>query len=186
MPSDQDRIKTSVAQFVRKFVGNHLVGARMDYLATYQCRAVAQNADGTLELLPDDSRLPSYSKVPIRYGVPGVSATVAGGARVLLEFASGNPQKPIASLWESASVTILTVTASAINLGGAGASQAFVLGTQYASHMATLQTQLGAASAAATPLLLPPAAAALKAALLAAQVAAGQLAADISTAIKGQ
>jgi hypothetical protein len=76
---------------------------------------------------------------------------------VLLEFAGGDPQKPIATVWESASVTLLTVTATAIKLGGSAAAEALVLGTTYA-------TQMNALAAAISPLMLPPAAAAAKAA----------------------
>jgi hypothetical protein len=89
-------------RIVRALVGNTLIGPRVDWLAKYDARVVAQNADGTLELKPDDDRLPSYSGVPIRYGVPGIAATVAAGARVVLEFSGANPQRPIATVWESA------------------------------------------------------------------------------------
>ena len=105
MASDYDRIKSGLVAIIRRTVGAFIV-QRVDFLAAYQCKVVTQNGDGTLELQPDDVRLPGYSKVPIRYGVPGVSATVAAGARVLLEFAGGDPQKPIATVWESASVAV--------------------------------------------------------------------------------
>lgn len=112
-----DRLSAALEAIVSKVIGH-----RIDYLAAYPCRVVKQNADGTLELVPDDARLSSYSKVPIRYGVPGVSATIAAGARVLLEFAGADPQKPIATVWESASVTqinIVTGAGATINIGGA-------------------------------------------------------------------
>ena len=112
-----DRLLIGIAGLVRALVGNELLGPRMDYLAAYPCVAVKQNADGTLELQPDDTRIPPRSNVPIRYGVPGVAATISGGARVLLEFAAGDPQKPIATVWESASVLTLAVVCPAIALG---------------------------------------------------------------------
>lgn len=90
----------------------------LDFLASYPARVVAQNADGTLELQPDDARLPGLSNVPVRYGVPGIRATVAAGARVLLGFAAGDPSKPQAELWEMASVTKLEITATQIVLNG--------------------------------------------------------------------
>jgi len=108
-----DRFTASLEAFIRQ-----VFGQRLDYLTGYQAKSVKQNADGTLELVPDDSRLPSFSKVPIRYGVPGIAATVAAGARVLLAFAGGDPAKPIATVWESASVTALTVTATTVNVNG--------------------------------------------------------------------
>lgn len=171
-----DRLSIALESFIRS-----VFGQRLDYLAAYPSKAVAQNADGTLELVPDDARLPTYKQVPIRYGVPGVSATIAAGARVLLEFAAGDPQKPIATVWESASVTQLVQTASAIKLGGSGATEALVKGTSYATHMANLSSALTALNAAITPLMLPPAAAAAKAALQLAITAANALAGDVSS-----
>lgn len=112
---DYDRIKLGLVSFIRRTLGAWIVN-NVDYLAAYQCKVVSQNGDGTLELQPDDSRLPPFSRVPIRYGVPGVAALVSPGSRVLLEFASANPQKPIATVWETASVTRLTVTATDVKV----------------------------------------------------------------------
>jgi len=181
-PPLNDRLKGGFEKAVRA-----IFGPRIAYLGQYSAVVKAQGSDGSLDLLPDDAAIPGLQGVPIAYGIPGVTVTVAVGARVALTFlGGGDPSKPRATVWDSGSVTAMTVTATAIKLGSSSASQAFVLGTQYATHMGTLQTQLGIASAAATPMLMPPAAAALKAALLAAQAAAVQLAADISTLIKGQ
>jgi hypothetical protein len=100
---DLDRLTSGLASFVRAQF------PRLDHYAAYWARVVAQNADGTLELVPDDARIPGRSNVPIRYGVPGVTAKVAAGARVLLEFASGDPSKPFATVWESAVPTEIVV-----------------------------------------------------------------------------
>ncbi len=101
-----DRLTRAVGAVVR-----HLT-AHLDYFALYPAKLVSQNDDGTLELKPDDSRLPGLSKVPIRYGIPGVTVKVASGARVLLGFEGGDPQQPVATLWEKGSVTEMTVDAS--------------------------------------------------------------------------
>lgn len=93
-----DRLLAPFAALVRRLT------ARIDYLALYACRVVAQNTDLTLELQPDDARIPSLSAVPIRHGLPGVTVRVAAGARVLLAFENGDPSKPVATLWDSASV----------------------------------------------------------------------------------
>jgi hypothetical protein len=74
------------------------------YLGLFPAKVIAQNADGTLELQPDDSRLPGMSRVPIRYGIPGVSVKVAPAARVGIEFEAGDPARPVATVWDSASV----------------------------------------------------------------------------------
>jgi hypothetical protein len=107
-----DRLKAGLAAFVRAQF------PRIDYYAGYWSRVVSQNGDGTLELIPDDARIPGRSNVPIRYGVPGVKATISPGARVLLEFAAGDPSKPFATVWESASVTKMEVTATEIIFNG--------------------------------------------------------------------
>lgn len=95
-----------------------IVEPRIDYLAVYPCKVLAQAADGTLELRPETSRLPEMVGIPIRYGVPGVQAKVKPGARVMVEFASGDPRHPMATIWESAAVSELTITADKVLLGG--------------------------------------------------------------------
>ncbi len=117
-----DRLSTALVALIRS------IFPTIDYLALYPARVIAQNLDGTLELQPDDSRMPGMSSVPIRYGVPGVTAKVSSGARVLLGFAAGDPSKPVAELWESATVT-------EINLGAA---------TQYAALGTDVRTELDA------------------------------------------
>ncbi len=105
-------------------------GARLDYLALYPARVVQQTADGKLDLIPDDDRrLPHFQGVPIVLGVPGVTVTVLAGARVLLGFASGDPEKPQAWLWElqTAVVSELRLDAATIRFNtGSGSSIARV------------------------------------------------------------
>lgn len=82
---------------------------RIDRVALYPARVVSQAADGTLDVVPDDPRLPAASGVPIRAGLPGVRVTVPAGARVLLTYAAGDPRWPVAALWELGTVTQLAV-----------------------------------------------------------------------------
>ena len=82
---------------------SRVLGDRLDYLALYPARVVVQNDDGTLDLQPDDARLPAMQRVPIRYGVPGVTATAAPGSNVLVGFEAGDPARPVAMLWEVSS-----------------------------------------------------------------------------------
>lgn len=92
------------------------VTARYDYHGAYRCKVIAQNDDGTLELKPEGSRMPPTSRVPIRHGIPGVDVTVNDGAMVLLEFEDGDPRHPIATLWDTASVKAITVTAKEVHV----------------------------------------------------------------------
>lgn len=100
-----------------------LVGSRLDRLALYPARVVAQSADLTrLDLQPDDSRIPPCAGVPIRHGIPGVTVTVASGSRVLLGYAAGDPMQPYAALWEAGSVTLVSVNGGAVKVARDGES----------------------------------------------------------------
>jgi hypothetical protein len=86
--------------------------APLDYFGNYAARVDAQNGDLTLELRPDTDRLPGLSKVPIRHGLPGVEVKVKTGARVMIGFDGGDPQRPYAMLFEtSAHLLELVITA---------------------------------------------------------------------------
>lgn len=81
---------------------------RVDYLALYPCVVVAQRADGTLDLTPEDTRLPPPQGVPMRT-LRGLSVEVTAGARVLMGFEAGDPSRPVALLWELGSATVVRV-----------------------------------------------------------------------------
>lgn len=96
---------------------------RVDYLGLYPCRVIEQRADGTLDLLPDDSaRLASCTAVPLRPGLPGVSIEVPAGARVLLGYEAGDPSRPVATLWEASTVSTLKVNGSSTKAARDGES----------------------------------------------------------------
>jgi hypothetical protein len=115
MPNDLDRKLSGLTKFIRKVMGSFLI-TQVDYLAAYKCKVVFQNGDGTLELQPDDPRIPPLSNVPIFYGIPGVTATIKAGSRVLLEFANGDPSNRIATVWEKSSVSELVLTADTVTV----------------------------------------------------------------------
>ena len=80
--ADLDRLKAAVAKVLAPFL------ARIDYQALYEATVVAQNEDGSLELRPDTPKLPPLSRVGIRYGVPGIKATLNPNGHVLVGFAN--------------------------------------------------------------------------------------------------
>lgn len=84
---------------------------RVDYHALYPSRVVTQHADGSLDLVPDSTRVPSCQAVPVRT-LRGLSVEVAAGARVLLGYEEGDPARPYAALWEPGVVTVLRVNGS--------------------------------------------------------------------------
>lgn len=102
MSSDIDRVKGAILSIVRAEM------APLPYFARYECRVVVQNADGTLELMPDDPKIPGLSGVRIYSGIPGVTVTVSPGARCLLEFAGGDPSRPIVTGWEPGDAVTLS------------------------------------------------------------------------------
>lgn len=106
-----DRMKAALVAIVEA-----VIGPRLDLRAAYRCRVVLQHADGTLDVVPDNQKIPSLTKVPIRYGAPGESAKVRAGAYVFVEFLEGDASKPCVRGWESASVIERTVTADMLRL----------------------------------------------------------------------
>lgn len=106
-----DRFKAALEALVLRICGKY------DYAVPYACRVIAQNPDGTLELVPDDPRfivgaavnqpLPGLSAVPIRYGAPGVTATVGTGARVIVEFENADPARPVVTAWDLSSPLVM-------------------------------------------------------------------------------
>lgn len=132
-----DRSQEALTQFVLGSI------PQLDFLALYTATVKAQNADLTLELVPDDSRIPSLSKVSIRHGIPGMTVKVSPNARVLLGFDGGNPSKPYAALWESGSVTELVLDGTTIKIGGTSAVQAAVQGDIFHSAFNTMLAALG-------------------------------------------
>lgn len=84
------------------------VRPRLDPYALYTARVVSQAADGTLDVVPDDGRL-SELRAPLYLGLPGCTAQVPAGTRVLIGFAGGDRTAPFASLFSFADVTSVTL-----------------------------------------------------------------------------
>lgn len=147
MSIEHDRIKGSLRRIVR------LATAGVDYHAHYACKVVSQNADGTLELHPDEARIGDTSKVPIRLGIPGAAVKVAAGSRVMVGFENGDPARPVATLWEASSVQEIvftttakvTIAAPVVNLAGEPAIDAVLKGTTYRTLEGPAMTSLSAA-----------------------------------------
>jgi hypothetical protein len=72
----------------------------------YPCTVERQDANGLLELTPDDEEIrgTGLAAVPIRHGLPGFTVKVKSGARLLLGFEAGDRKRPYAALWEPGAV----------------------------------------------------------------------------------
>ena len=146
----------SLRDSVRSIV-EAILGPRLDLLALYPARVVSQGADGRLDLVPEDARIAPCSGVPLRYGAPGLTATVPGGGRVLLGYEHGDPGRPYAALWESGAVTALSVNGGTVKVarnGDATNTGAVTASTTPPAGVLTL-TPRGAAPQVITILGLP-------------------------------
>lgn len=105
-----DRLRAGLGAFVDALLGRSASSvARWDYLALYPATVSKQAADGSLDVLPDDTvvRGGGFSGVRLKTGVPGLRATVPAGTRVLLGWEGGDPSRPYAATWEQGAVTLL-------------------------------------------------------------------------------
>ena len=66
----------TLAEAIEAVVGR--TTARVDYHALYPARVLQQRADGTLDLVPDSTRVPSCQRVPYRT-LRGLSVEVSAG-----------------------------------------------------------------------------------------------------------
>ncbi len=95
---------------LRAIVERHT--AHYDFLGEFRAKVVKQADDGTLEVKPENPRVPGMTKVPIRNGLPGVEVKVAAGAYVLVRFEDGDPGRPSAGLFDPGSLKELKITAA--------------------------------------------------------------------------
>jgi hypothetical protein len=129
-----DAVKRGFARAVRAL-------QPVDYFALYPARVAKQNATKTLELVPDDSRLPQLSNVPIRLGIPGTTVEVAADARVLVGFENGNPNQPVATLWEASGLVKLVF--------GALENDAVAMAAKVEAQLAALKNAISGAAVTA-------------------------------------
>lgn len=90
-----DRLRESLLQIIRDAT------RRVDYLRAVRARVVHVLADGAVETEPETAGTSQQPALPLRYGVPGVLRAVARtGARVLVQWAEGDPAQPYVSAWD--------------------------------------------------------------------------------------
>lgn len=139
-----DRLKEALTGIVESILVE-LAGRNIDYRALYPAKVVAQAADGTLDLKPDDERLgPSLTKVPIRTPAPDIIIKVQPGAYVLVGFEAGKPSAPYASLWQSGAI---------ISMAIGGDTDAAALANLVKTEFTKIQTTLGTGSNSGGPVV---------------------------------
>lgn len=92
--------------------------AHVDYFGLYECKVVVQSADlTTVDITPTNAKFAGLQRVPLRLGLPGVTAQFAPGAKVLLGWQEGDPSKPYACLFGGGETLLaLTVGSGADNV----------------------------------------------------------------------
>lgn len=136
MSAFADRILGPFRSLIRAAV------ARVDYFALYSAVVNTDNGDETCDLTPEDSRLPSMSKVPKMYGLPGIKTTISQGAKVLLCFQNGDPSRPAIVLFGTGSASELDINPSLIKLQG-GSTPVAKEGSSTTGHTHTITGTAG-------------------------------------------
>lgn len=81
----------------------------IDFLALYPAEVLLDHGDMHLDLRPNDPRFPHLVRVPLRVFLPGAYVRVKSGSRVLLGFEGGNPERPVAYLWEAGGTVVVEI-----------------------------------------------------------------------------
>ena len=77
---------------------------RIDYFAFYRALVKSQAGDLlTVDVQPDDARLPGMTGIAIRPGLPGTKVKIPNGVSVMIGFMGGSPAAPYVATWESGS-----------------------------------------------------------------------------------
>jgi len=116
-----DRLSAALTRLVR-------YAAPRTYLGIYEYRVVAQSGN-VLDVAPVEASigLPPMQQVSLRPGIPGASATVKVGSRVLVSFVNGQPSRPFVMAFEDPDgqgfvSPLLSIEADAVELADAVAA----------------------------------------------------------------
>lgn len=155
---ESDPMRAAFAGAVRR------VMRHVDYHAHYAGRVVSQAANLSLDVQLDVDTMPPVSGVRLAMLAPQVEVKVLPGARVLIGWQDGDPQKPYASLWEGGSLTSIAIAGSS----DAAALASLVLGqlqniaTALTTHVHSGVTTGPGTSGTAAPVYTPAAVASTK------------------------
>jgi hypothetical protein len=92
----------------------------VDYLAMYPGRVLAQSTDLlAVDIACDSKTVGGHRDIPLRLGIPGTKvklATGAGGARAMLGWENGDPQRPFVAIFESGGLEEIRISATKVVL----------------------------------------------------------------------
>ncbi|HMJ52398.1 MAG TPA: hypothetical protein VK540_09985 [Polyangiaceae bacterium] len=99
----------SVASTLNLFLGS--IRRQVDLSRQYPGRVSKQNADGTLQVVPDDEKVKGAGLDRVTYyvGLPGSKVKVKAGQRVLLAFEAGDPARPYVAAWQGGAAIEVTI-----------------------------------------------------------------------------
>ncbi|HNB04321.1 MAG TPA: hypothetical protein PKV97_00195 [Thauera aminoaromatica] len=100
--------------------------ARIDYLASYECKITKVNADGTVDLDPFDPRLkPGPQNVELEVPAGFEKVTPKTGSLCMLSFKNGKQDAPFVGFFKlGATFSEIALRADKIKLNGGGAAVA--------------------------------------------------------------
>ncbi|TAL29023.1 MAG: hypothetical protein EPN98_21515 [Phenylobacterium sp.] len=128
---------------------------------------VVKYGGGLVDLVPDDTDLPSMPAVPLRHGIPGLSIdAISPGTSILVGWGGGDPSAPYCALWSGSEGGVTaTWNGDMITLGASLGAVAPVTSDPYlTAESAYLDAVVVAVTAALTALGLGGAASTLAAA----------------------
>jgi hypothetical protein len=127
-------------------------------LGRYRCTVTAQNADGTVDLTPDDTRISAEKNVVVHVSPPGASWQVQPGAIAWMGWTGGDPSKPYCTpdYEAGAVVTKLVLKANMVFVGDEPGAKALVSKDDFDAHVHTGPSTTCANGAAWTGSTAPP------------------------------
>lgn len=94
---------SQVSQMLRSVIREEL--RPTDFYRVFPGKVIQQRSDGSLDVMPDDDRLPPLTSVAVRVPIPGAKLTVPAGSRCDVVFENGNPAMPVAGTFGPGSGT---------------------------------------------------------------------------------
>lgn len=87
-------------------------GTQLDFSALYPCKVLSQSSDlNTADVMPDDAKVKGtgLQRVPIKWSIPGIKATLKNGARCMLGWEAADPKRPYLEAFEYSGISSLEI-----------------------------------------------------------------------------